>query len=178
MGDRRSESEEQTIRTAGRPPLPVRRVEESDWAEWLRMRAALWPDCPADKHEQEMRSILSPHSPVSRPEKDRQGEGLACFVAERAGGGLGGFIEVGLRNYAEGCDSSPVGYIEGWYVDPDLRRQGIGAALVQSAEAWARAQGCSEMASDCQLDNDVSFRAHLALGYAEAERTIHFCKRL
>jgi len=102
----------------------------------------------------------------------------AVFVAVRPEGGLGGFLEASLRTYAEGCDSSPVGYIEGWYVDPDLRRQGVGRALLRAAEAWARAQGCQEMASDCRLDNEASWRAHLALGYEEAERLIHFRKRL
>ncbi len=164
----------------------IRRARPADWAEWLRMRATLWPDCPVEKQEQEMRLALPPAHPATPSERRRQGEGetrglregTACFVAERPGGGLGGFIEVGLRNYAEGCDSSPVGYIEGWYVDPDLRQQGVGAALVQAGEEWARAQGCTEMASDCLLVNEGSFRAHLALGYAEAERLIHFCKRL
>jgi aminoglycoside 6'-N-acetyltransferase I len=164
--------------------IRVRRVEPDDWAEWLWMRGVLWPDCPVEKQEREMRLILpSSGSPISRPAMDQQGAGetgeeAACFVAECSAGRLGGFIEVGLRKYAEGCDSSPVGYIEGWYVDPDLRRQGVGAALVRAGEEWARAQGCTEMASDCLLDNEASIRAHLALGYEEAERLIHFCKRL
>lgn len=149
----------------------IRRVRPTDWTEWLRMRAALWPDCPAEQHAREMALILSP--PAGGGSEDQ-----AAFVAEQTAGGLGGFIEVGLRNYAEGCDSSPVGYIEGWYVDADLRQQGVGAALARAAEDWARAQGCSEMGSDCQLDNEVGFRAHTALGYTEAERSIHFCKRL
>lgn len=165
----------------------IRRVEPDDWAGWLQMRTALWPDCPVEKQEQEMQLILSPgHSvtPARCPNggterqgdgaTERPGEGLACFVAERSGGLLGGFIEVGLRKYADGCDTSPVGYIEGWYVDPDLRRQGVGAELVRVGEEWARAQGCTEMASDCLLDNEVSLQAHLALGYEEAERLIHF----
>jgi aminoglycoside 6'-N-acetyltransferase I len=102
----------------------------------------------------------------------------AVFVVERATGALGGFLEVSLRAYADGCRTSPVGYIEGWYVDADLRQQGWGGALVTAAEQWAVAQGCTEMASDCELDNEVSFRAHLALGYEEADRVIQFRKTL
>jgi aminoglycoside 6'-N-acetyltransferase I len=103
---------------------------------------------------------------------------VAAFVAVRPQGGLGGFLEAGLRPYADGCDTKPVGYIEGWHVDTDLRQQGIGAQLVRAAEEWAVEQGCQEMASDCLLDNEISLRAHLALGYAETERLIHFKKWL
>lgn len=167
--------------------MKIRRVEPSDWSEWLRMRTALWPDCPVEKQEQEMAQMASlspPPTPsplhvVERGGGRGRGEAwepspAAAFVAEHAAGGLGGFIEVGLRKYADGCDTSPVGYIEGWYVDPDLRQRGVGAVLVRAGEEWARAQGCTEMASDCLLNNEASLRAHLALGYEEAERLIHF----
>ena len=100
------------------------------------------------------------------------------FVAERVGGGLCGLLEAGTRAYADGCDTSPVGYIEGWYVDEDLRGTGIGRALVSEAEDWARDQGLHEMASDTELTNDVGLKAHLALGYKEIERAIRFAKRL
>jgi aminoglycoside 6'-N-acetyltransferase I len=100
-------------------------------------------------------------------------------VRSRWGNGqLGGFLEASLRRYADGCSTSPVGYIEGWYVDDDVRRQGVGRQLVKTAEHWALVQGCREMASDCEIDNEVSFRAHLAIGYAEVERLIHFQKPL
>lgn len=143
----------------------VRGVKPGDEAEWLRMRRTLWNEPSLDEHQREMCSILS----------DSQ---QAVFVLARSGGGLGGFIEVSLHEWAEGCHTSPVGYIEGWYVDPDLRRQGAGAALVKAAESWAIAQGCREMASDCELWNEVSYRAHLALGYEETMRIIQFRKSL
>jgi aminoglycoside 6'-N-acetyltransferase I len=125
----------------------------------------LWPY--SDPHEllAEVESMLSePLTPV--------------FVVVRSDGSLGGFLEAGLRKYADGCRSSPVGYIEGWYVDEDLRRQSVGARLVRAAEEWAREQGCSEMASDTWLDNEPSISAHLSLGYEECERLVHFCKKL
>ena len=62
----------------------------------------------------------------------------AVLVAERKSNGLCGFAEVGVRSIAEGCATSPVAYLEGWYVDPDVRRQGIGAALIHGVESWAR----------------------------------------
>jgi aminoglycoside 6'-N-acetyltransferase I len=144
----------------------VRPVTQVDHAEWLRMRAALWPACPLEEHDSEMEDQLT------------DSERCAVFVVEREAGQLGGFLEVSLRAYADGCRTSPVGYIEGWYVDADLRQRGLGGELVKAAEQWAIEQGCREMASDCELDNDVSFRAHLALGYEEADRVIQFCKSL
>ncbi len=146
--------------------MKIRRAESRDRAEWLRMRTALWPECPPETQLAEIAEYFGP---------DLQ---QAAFVAVRAEGGLGGFLEASLRLYAEGCETRPVGYIEGWYVDPDLREQGIGAQLVHVAEAWAIKQGCQEMASDCLLENEASFYAHLALGYTEVCRAIHFKKRL
>ena len=102
----------------------------------------------------------------------------ATFVAVRPDGSLCGFVEVGTRAYAEGCLTSPVGFIEGWYVDADVRRAGIGRALVEAAEAWARAAGYREMGSDALLENIVSHRAHERLGYAEVERLVAFRKEL
>jgi aminoglycoside 6'-N-acetyltransferase I len=146
--------------------VQVRTVEEGDMQEWLRMRMALWPGDHPSRYQDEMLEMLA------------NSQEFITFVAERPDGGLGAFLEASLRRYADGCDSSPVGYIEGWYVDPDLRRQGVGRRLVQAAEDWAISRGCQEMGSDTWLDNQQSWRAHLALGYQEAERLIHFCKRL
>ena len=103
--------------------------------------------------------------------------GITC-VAERGGGGLGGFIEVSLRDYAEGCQTSPVAYIEGWYVDAESRRRTLGTRLVQAAEAWARNQGLKEIASDTQINNTMSIQAHTVLGYEEVERIVCFRKAL
>ena len=145
--------------------MEIRRALPSDRDEWLRMRSALWPDCPTDKHVEEMAEYFTESAVVA-------------LVSVRPEGGLGGFLEAGLRPYVDGCDTKPVGYIEGWYVDADLRLQDIGAQLAHAAEAWAREQNCHEMASDCDLDNEVSLRAHLALGYTEAGRVIQFKKWL
>ena len=93
-------------------------------------------------------------------------------------GRLAGFVEIGSRSYAEGCESAPVAYLEGWYVDPDARRSVLGRRLVEAAEDWARANGFTELASDAELDNEVSHRAHWALGFDEVERQACFRKRL
>jgi aminoglycoside 6'-N-acetyltransferase I len=144
----------------------IRHATQNDHVEWLRMRSTLWPDCPLEDHHGEMVDQLA--DPAR----------YAVFVIERGAGELGGFLEASLRDYADGCRTSPVGYLEGWYVDADLRQHGFGRELVKAAEQWAIEQGCREMGSDCELDNDMSFRAHLALGYGEADRVIQFHKVL
>jgi aminoglycoside 6'-N-acetyltransferase I len=148
------------------PDLLIRRAVADDLQEWLRMRLELWPHHGDAEHLAEMNDFLA--HPDETP----------VFVAARVNGGLGGFLEAGTRGYGEGCDTAPVGYIEGWFVDADLREQGVGRLLVEAAEAWARERGLTEMASDCLLDNRVSELAHLALGYEEVERAIHFRKPL
>ncbi len=129
------------------------------------MSAALLPDENPDEYEPEMRALL-------------QREDAAVFVAERPGGSVCGYVEVGSRPYADGCATSPVGYIEAWYVDPDVRRSGYGRALLTAAESWARSRGYSEMASDALLDNAVSYEAHIRSGYSEVERVVQFQKSL
>lgn len=79
---------------------------------------------------------------------------------------------------ADGCTTHPVGYVEGWYVDPAFRRQGVGRPLVQAAEAWAASQGCREMASDAHLENTISVAAHRALGSQDEAPTVRFRKWL
>ena len=146
--------------------MSIRHVVHSDYPEWLRLRNLLWPGAP-DDHEREIAEFFTKPSPD-----------LATFVIDCGGTRLGGFLEAQVRNYAEGCSGSRIGYIEGWYVEPELRRQGLGAQLVRAAEHWARELGLSEMASDCEIDNAVSWRAHIALGYQEVERIICFRKAL
>lgn len=143
----------------------VRYATQADKSDWLRMRRGLWPEAPVEYLSFDMDDLLA------NPD-------YAVFIASNAEGERVGFIEAGLRDYGEGCETSPVGYIEAWYVDEHLRGQKVGGELVQAAEAWAREKGCTEMASDTWLENEASIAAHLRLGYQEAERLVHFVKRL
>lgn len=135
---------------------------------------------PRDRDELErlVRSLFPEHANAEWAELAPRSDGTALFVIDRGDGRLGGYVEAGTRSYAEGCDSSPVAYVEAWYVDRDLRRQGWGRKLFATVEAWARANGHSELASDAVLDNHVSIAAHEALGFVEVERQVHFKKRL
>jgi aminoglycoside 6'-N-acetyltransferase I len=104
--------------------------------------------------------------------------GETVFVWDRGDGSVGGFVSVSVRPWAEGCASEPVAYIEGWFVDEDLRRRGVGAQLLAAAEDWARAGGFTEIGSDAELDNDISITAHLQLGYRPTTRLQFFQKQL
>lgn len=102
----------------------------------------------------------------------------AVFLAEEDGRPIG-FAQCGLRHdYVEGTDSSPVGYLEGIYVMEPYRRTGVARALVEAGEDWARARGCREFASDCEIENAQSLAFHLGAGFAEAGRLICFVKGL
>ena len=149
-----------------RTVMLIRAVTPADDPEWTRMRHALWPQATAGEHLAEIADWRA------RPDS-------VVFVAVRPeSGGLAGFAEVGSRSVADGCETSPVAYLEGWYVDLDVRRRGVGAALVRAAEAWARANGYREFASDVELPNVVSQQAHERLGFTEVGRSVLYRKAL
>ena len=90
-----------------------------------------------------------------------------------------GFAQCQLRHdYVEGTDSSPVGYLEGIYVASAYRHRGIAGVLLNACEVWAREKGCTEFASDCELNNLESLAFHKKLGFTEANRIICFTKKL
>lgn len=160
---------------ASRPAVGPRRAEvhvrpatRDDAPGWLRLRAALWPDGSEDEHGAEIAQFLA----------GRSREPAAVLIADNARGEPLGFAELSIRPCAEGCRTDRVAYLEGWYVIPEARRQGVGRALVEAAEKWARAQGCSEFASDREPDNVVSGAAHRALGFTEVGVVVCYRKEL
>jgi len=148
------------------PTTSIRPLEAADRDEWLRLRRGLWPHHDPSNLDAEAKAITATldKTPV--------------FVAARPDGRLCGMIEVAIRTSAFGCTTDRVGYLEGWYVEPEQRRQGIGRALVERAESWARSQGCIEMASDTTPRYELSPAAHEALGYRVVKRKTHFRKLL
>ena len=129
------------------------------------MNRALFPGITLEEDEAEMRQTLERDDAV-------------VLVLDRDDGTLAGYVEAGERSIVDGCLSSPVGYIEAWYVDPDVRRSGNGAALIRAAEDWARERGYTEMGSDALLDNEVSHRAHERIGFTEVDRVVNYRKDL
>jgi aminoglycoside 6'-N-acetyltransferase I len=156
--------------------LRVRPATLADEAALREMFCTLWPDEKPSDHAPHLRAILRGKPLSTLP--------LTIFVAElRAGAAddaaLVGFIEVGLRSHANGCDGRrAVGFLEGWFVASRMRRHGVGAKLVAAAERWCRAQGCREMASDTWTSQRVSIAAHRALGYEVDCRCVNFRKSL
>jgi len=144
----------------------IRPLAAGDIPAWKRLRAALWPRLNDDENDVECSRILE------------QPSRFAVFVAQSPSQAIEGFVEASLREYADGCDSSPVGYLEGWFVRPQVRRTGVGRRLVSAAEEWARARGCTEMGSDSILENVDGQNAHARLGYLEVERQVCFRKSL
>ena len=90
-----------------------------------------------------------------------------------------GFAQCGLRHdYVEGTESSPVGYLEGIFVEEPYRKQGCAKQLLARCEEWARGKGCSEFGSDCEINNEISRQFHLGAGFREVNRIICFTKKL
>ena len=144
----------------------IRPLKPHDQSEWLRLRRILWPACSEAMHLCEMEEYA--HSAGAR----------AVFVMVREDGRLGGFAEVSIRDRVDGSMSARVAYLEGWFVEPDLRGKGMGRKLVETAERWAAARGLTEIASDAELNNAAGLKAHEALGFRETFRLVHFLKPL
>ncbi len=149
---------------AGKAEVEVRRLTGADAEAWAAQRQALWPDCPPEQSATEMAAIVA----------DARQVAFGAFDGPR----LIGFVELSLHPHAIGCGPGPVAYLEGWHVDAGRRRTGIGARLVAAGEAWGRAQGCREIASDTWIDNTGSDAAHRALGFEETDRLIHYRRPL
>jgi aminoglycoside 6'-N-acetyltransferase I len=140
------------------------KITQTDFNEWLELALTLWPDYSTV----EMQVILT--NILDSPREDG-------FIVRDENGGAIAFMNLSLRSdYVPGATHRPVAYVEGIYVRDDYRKQGIGAALIQSAQEWALEQGCRELASDALIDNTASHDFHEKIGFQEVERTVFFIK--
>ncbi len=146
----------------------VRPVSGDDAEAWLRMRMALWPEDVPGEHRQAIRAFFD-----GKRHEPRE----VLMALDDRGAGVG-FAELSIRNIVDDCETDRVGYLEGWYVAPHVRRRGVGAALVAAAERWAVGQGCREFGSDTLIDNVGALLAHRALGFQETSRVCNFRKSL
>lgn len=149
--------------------ITVRRATSADSNAWLRMRCALWPDGSVAEHREEIDRFFAGQFPR---------DPWAVLLAESAEHVILGLAELSIRPFAEGCLTRRVAYLEGWFVSPEARGLGVGRALLVAAQNWGREQGCTEMASDTQPDNEISCAAHRALGFTDVGLVRCFRKSL
>jgi aminoglycoside 6'-N-acetyltransferase I len=139
----------------------IRHLTAADRAAWLTMLVTLFPDEPLTELDAHVTTVLGTDDWVA-------------FAALAPDGDLIGLIEIFERNYAEGCWTSPVPFVEALWVAAGSRRQGIARALVDAAIAWGQSRGRSEIGSDTQLWNAASQAVHRALGFSEADRVVAY----
>ena len=145
----------------------VERAAEHHLVDWIRLRHLLWPQDGDADHAGDTAQILG------KPDRN------AAFLCRAPGGGYAGFAEAAMRtDYVNGCETTPVAFLEAVFVEPVYRRQGMARALCAAVETWAKGAGCREFASDAEIANAVSHRMHVALGFAETERVVYFRKLL
>ena len=143
----------------------IKRAEIQDAGDLAALAVRMWTDHAPDELAAEFRKLI-------------MSDDAACFL-KYIGGQPAAFAQCQLRHdYVEGTDSSPVGYLEGIFVSEAYRRKGVAAELLAACEHWAKEKGCTEFASDCELDNEDSLRFHKALGFEEANRIVCFRKDL
>lgn len=143
----------------------IRKAKTEDLFPLTDLALKLWPGHDREELAQEMKMLL---------DKPDAALFLAYFREDAVG-----FAQCQLRqDYVEGTETSPVGYLEGIFVAPEHRRQGVARRLLAACKDWARQCGCQEFGSDCELENTQSLHFHLALGFQEAGRIICFTSKL
>ena len=138
--------------------IPVNADNQADWA---KLCVKLWPEYEYDFFITQREKMFQDQFLYMR------GDCAAAFLSLSA-----------RRDYVEGTYSSPVGYIEGIYVEPEFRNLGIARELTEFAKAWSKQKGCTELASDCYLSNNDSRKFHNAVGFEEAGVIVHFVMKL
>jgi aminoglycoside 6'-N-acetyltransferase I len=147
--------------------LAARIATADDLGAWAGLRHQLWPHLSLEEHQAEIVDALS------------QPERLIAFLCVTPDGTAVGLAEASIRSdYVNGCDTSPVAFLEGIVVDPATRRQGVAGLLVAAVTDWVRSKGLSELASDADLDNTASHAMHAALGFEETQRVVYFRRTL
>lgn len=142
----------------------IKKCQIEDCAIWAKLANQLWNNHHLDDLEKEFKSLIVKNT--------------AFFIDYEDDVPIA-FAQVSLRNdYVEGTNSSPVAYLEGIFVEKGYRNKGIAKNLIHECEVWARKNCCKEIASDCELANDTSYRFHLSCGFEEVNRIICFKKEL
>ena len=96
------------------------------------------------------------------------------FVAE-IGGRATGWVHVVLVEYV---DAEPFALVGGLVVDSARRRSGLGRALMDRAERWARERGCSMVRLSSTVMRTAAHRFYQTLGYTNIKTQYSFIKSL
>lgn len=144
----------------------IEQVSKENIAFYAQMAHQLWPEGELEEHLQELLELL--HS-----------DSQACFLYKTPTGKYIGFIQLSLRSdYVEGCETSPVAYVEGIFVAEPYRKTGIAREMIAAGEKWGKEKGCQEIASDAIISNELSIQFHKAVGFTEANRIVCFAKQI
>ena len=146
--------------------MNIREATRNDIKAWSEMRTELWPDTD-DYHLSEINAFF---------------DGVSIdieqvYVIEKVEE-VFGFIELNIRNFAEGSRKSSVPYVEGWFIKPGFQSMGYGQKLTETAEFWASSLGFTELASDTEIVNERSIKLHNKMGFKETDRIVCFLKKL
>lgn len=145
--------------------MKIRVAALEDAKKVAGLAVQMWESCNIEELAQELCDYMSKESGI-----------VFLAIADEC---VVGFAQCGLRHdYVEGTDSSPVCYLEGIFVKEEYRNRGLARDMLEACQKWAKEQGCTEFASDCELDNEDSLKFHMKMGFAEANRIICFTKRL
>jgi aminoglycoside 6'-N-acetyltransferase I len=147
--------------------MNIREAKPNDLNEWAHMRNMLWPNS-VETHKREIEAYFDGESI----------DIVEALILENNESKPIGFIEINIRNFAEGSSNSKIPYIEAWYVSKKYQGKGNGKALMSAAEKWAIENGYKELASDTEISNTQSIEIHKKLGFKETERVVCFLKKL
>lgn len=145
--------------------ISIRPVEREEFDDWERLREAVYTGLSHEYHRKEMELMF-------------ENSEMECLLAVTKADVVCGMCEVTLHNIVDGCLSSPVGYIEGIFVDPGFRNIGVARKLVENAETWCRRRGCTEIGTDAEIDDEDAQRFHEYMGFEETYRVVEYKKRL
>lgn len=145
--------------------MQIAEVTREQFPIWRRMRQELYPNLDPDMHDEEMEWL-------------HEAKDSGAYLAFSDAGEPVGLLEVSLRNVVDGCIGGPVGYVEGIYLEPSLRRKGVGSMLMEFATEWCRKRGCQDMATDAEIENVEAQEFYRRTGFTEVSRTVGFTRSL
>jgi aminoglycoside 6'-N-acetyltransferase I len=145
--------------------MEIEIISQHNLMPLTELTLALWPDSSLEEELENWKSILLSEKEI-------------CYLVVKESVYIA-FIHLSLRfDYVEGADSSPTAYVEGLFVKEEYRKLGIAKILMRAAEKWAMQKGCTQLASDAELNNSTSIQFHQHIGFSETNRIVCFIKEL